>query len=110
MNQPMRRASDRLLNRDDSGDSAAIALAIQSGFDRHYALFRYNAQQAKGRFEIGDWHAIRKLARERIAKQAVQARAQMRRERGGLCCVGQAAEKLLAILREEGPHTLALRG
>ncbi len=67
MKQPMRRASDRLLNRDDSADSAAIALAIQSGFDRHYALFRYNAQQAKGRFEIGDWHAIRKLARERIA-------------------------------------------
>ena len=67
MNQPMRRAADRLLTREDSADSAAIALAIQSGFDRHYALFRYNAQQAKSRFEVGDWHAIRKLARERIA-------------------------------------------
>ncbi len=45
----------------------AIARAILAGFDRHYALFRYNAQQAKARFEAGDWHAIRRLARERIA-------------------------------------------
>jgi isocitrate dehydrogenase kinase/phosphatase len=46
--------------------AAAIALAIRHGFDRHYALFRYNAQQAKARYERGDWHAIRQLARERI--------------------------------------------
>ncbi|MCP6341522.1 bifunctional isocitrate dehydrogenase kinase/phosphatase, partial [Klebsiella pneumoniae] len=38
-----------------------------SGFDRHYALFRYNAQQAKARYEAGDWHAIQALSRERIA-------------------------------------------
>jgi isocitrate dehydrogenase kinase/phosphatase len=38
-----------------------------AGFDRHYALFRYNAQQAKARYEAADWHGIRKLARERIA-------------------------------------------
>jgi isocitrate dehydrogenase kinase/phosphatase len=44
----------------------AIARAILAGFDRHYALFRYNAQQAKARYERGDWHRIRKLARERI--------------------------------------------
>ncbi len=44
----------------------AIARAMLAGFDRHYALFRYNAQQAKARFERGDWHGIRKLARERI--------------------------------------------
>lgn len=51
-----------------AGDIAlAIAQAILSGFDRHYALFRYNAQQAKSRYEAGDWHAIRKLSRERIA-------------------------------------------
>ena len=37
-----------------------------AGFDRHYAVFRYNAQQAKACFEAGDWHAIRRLARERI--------------------------------------------
>ena len=47
--------------------AAAIALAIRNGFDRHYALFRYNAQQAKSRYERADWHAIRNLARERIA-------------------------------------------
>jgi isocitrate dehydrogenase kinase/phosphatase len=46
--------------------AADIAQAILHGFDRHYALFRYNAQQAKGRFEAGDWHAIRALAKERI--------------------------------------------
>jgi isocitrate dehydrogenase kinase/phosphatase len=45
----------------------AIARAILAGFDRHYALFRYNAQQAKSRFEAADWHAIQRLARERIA-------------------------------------------
>ena len=45
----------------------AIAHAILAGFDRHYALFRYNAQQAKARYERADWHGIRKLASERIA-------------------------------------------
>ena len=44
----------------------AIAATILAGFDRHYALFRYNAQQAKSRYEAGDWHAIRRLARSRI--------------------------------------------
>jgi isocitrate dehydrogenase kinase/phosphatase len=44
----------------------AIAATILAGFDRHYALFRYNAQQAKARYEAGDWHAIRRLARARI--------------------------------------------
>ena len=39
-------------------------LAILDGFSRHYALFRYNAQQAKTRYEAGDWHGIRRLARE----------------------------------------------
>lgn len=44
----------------------AIAGTMLAGFDRHYALFRYNAQQAKACFEAGDWHGIRRLARERI--------------------------------------------
>ena len=44
-----------------------LAAAILAGFDRHYALFRYNAQQVKSRYEASDWHAIRRLARERIA-------------------------------------------
>jgi len=46
---------------------AAIAQAILAGFDRHYGLSRYIAQQAKARFERGDWHGIRRLARDRIA-------------------------------------------
>ena len=53
----MERTSDQAL---------AVAQAILAGFDRHYALFRYNAQQAKSRYEAADWHAIRQLARERI--------------------------------------------
>jgi isocitrate dehydrogenase kinase/phosphatase len=52
--------------RRESDAARPIALAILAGFDRHYGLFRYNAQQAKARFEAGDWHGIRKLARERI--------------------------------------------
>ena len=53
--------------RGQDGDPAGeIARAILAGFARHYALFRYNAQQAKHRYEAGDWHGIRRLARERI--------------------------------------------
>jgi isocitrate dehydrogenase kinase/phosphatase len=59
---PARRKADQEKDR-----THAIARAILAGFDRHYALFRYNAQQAKARYEAGDWHAIRRLARERIA-------------------------------------------
>jgi isocitrate dehydrogenase kinase/phosphatase len=55
---PVKRAADH---------AQAVARAILAGFDRHYGLFRYNAQQAKSRYEAADWHAIRKLARERIA-------------------------------------------
>ena len=57
-----RRATDRA-----SDKAGAIASAILAGFDRHYALFRYTAQQARSRFEAADWHAIQRLARERIA-------------------------------------------
>jgi isocitrate dehydrogenase kinase/phosphatase len=45
---------------------AAIAHAILEGFDLHYRRFRYEAQQAKARFERGDWHGMRASARERI--------------------------------------------
>ncbi len=48
------------------GKAGRIARAILAGFDRHYALFRYNAQQAKSCYERGDWHGIRRLARDRI--------------------------------------------
>jgi len=46
---------------------ARIARAILDGFDRHYRLFRYVAQQAKQRFENGDWQGMRDSASERIA-------------------------------------------
>jgi isocitrate dehydrogenase kinase/phosphatase len=55
------------MKQRQSDSALAIAQAILAGFDRHYGLFRYNAQQAKSRYEAADWHAIRNLARERIA-------------------------------------------
>jgi isocitrate dehydrogenase kinase/phosphatase len=44
----------------------AIARAILEGFDRHYRLFRYVAQQAKGRYESGAWRRMQEAARSRI--------------------------------------------
>ncbi len=44
----------------------AIARAILDGFDLHYRRFRFVAQQAKSRFERGDWLGMRDSARERI--------------------------------------------
>jgi isocitrate dehydrogenase kinase/phosphatase len=44
----------------------AIARAILEGFDLHYRRFRFVAQQAKGRFEHGDWLGMSDSARERI--------------------------------------------
>jgi len=45
---------------------AAIAQAILEGFDRHYRLFRYVAQQAKSRYESGAWRRMQESARSRI--------------------------------------------
>jgi isocitrate dehydrogenase kinase/phosphatase len=66
-------------------ESMAAAKTLLAGFDRHYALFRYNAQQAKQRFEAGDFHAIRELSRERIAfydQRVREAYEQMRTQFG----------------------------
>ncbi len=67
---------------------ASLARTILAGFNRHYALFRYNAQQAKSCFEAGAWHRMRQLATERItfydqrAREAVETlRAQFDTER-----------------------------
>lgn len=67
------------------GQPMTAAKTILSGFDRHYALFRYNAQQAKHQFESGDYHGIRRLARERIAfyDQRVQEACDQMNERFG---------------------------
>jgi isocitrate dehydrogenase kinase/phosphatase len=44
----------------------AIARAILDGFNLHYERFRVVAQQARRRFEQGDWQGLRDAARERI--------------------------------------------
>ena len=65
--------------------SMDAAKALVAGFDRHYALFRYNAQQAKQRFEAGDFHAIRELSRQRITfydQRVKEAYEQMRAQFG----------------------------
>ena len=62
---------------------ASIARAIREGFDRHYSLFRYVAQQAKGRFERADWRGMQESARERIAfydQRVLEAVARLERE------------------------------
>jgi len=62
---------------------AAIARAILDGFDRHYRLFRYVAQQAKQRFEDGNWSGMRESARERIAfydQRVLEASARIERD------------------------------
>jgi isocitrate dehydrogenase kinase/phosphatase len=46
--------------------SKKVASDILAGFDKHYRLFRYCAQQTKKLFEEGDWHLIQQLARDRI--------------------------------------------
>jgi len=69
----------------DEGETraAAIAAMVLAGFDRHYALFRYNAQQAKARWEHGDWHGIRRLARERIEFYDLRVREAVSRLESG---------------------------
>jgi isocitrate dehydrogenase kinase/phosphatase len=63
--------------------ASAIAATVLAGFDRHYALFRYNAQQAKARWEHGDWHGIRRLARERIEFYDLRVREAVSRLESG---------------------------
>src|SRR5690606_35518272 len=58
---------ERRRTRRDVDVADSIARTILAGFDRHYSRFRYHAQLAKARYEAGDFHAIRRLASERIA-------------------------------------------
>ncbi|HEV3106576.1 MAG TPA: bifunctional isocitrate dehydrogenase kinase/phosphatase [Trinickia sp.] len=44
-----------------------VAQTMLEGFNRHYRIFREAAVLAKTLFEAGDWHALQKLARDRIA-------------------------------------------
>ena len=62
---------------------ARIAHAILEGFNRHYRLFRYVAQQAKSFYENGDWQRMRERARERIDfydQRVLEAVARIERE------------------------------
>ncbi|RKP49312.1 bifunctional isocitrate dehydrogenase kinase/phosphatase [Trinickia fusca] len=44
-----------------------VAQTMLEGFNRHYHVFREAAVRAKTLFEASDWHALQKLARDRIA-------------------------------------------
>ncbi len=62
---------------------ARIAHAILEGFNRHYRLFRYVAQQAKSMYENADWQRMRTRARERIDfydQRVLEAVARIERE------------------------------
>ena len=56
-----------------------VARAIRDGFDKHHRLFRESSAGAQGRFERGDWAAVREASRSRIdmydqrVKESVQA-------------------------------------
>lgn len=43
-----------------------VARTMLDGFDKHYRLFREVGQQAKLKFEAGDWHALQRMQRDRI--------------------------------------------
>src|SRR5690606_6734382 len=94
---------------------AAVARAILAGFDRHYGLFRYNAQQAKARFERGDWHGIRRLASERIAfydQRVREAAARIEQEFGAIDAASdplwqQVRREYVALLAEHRQPELA---
>ena len=43
-----------------------IALALIQGFNKHYTLFRQTCQEAKRRFEKGDWQDVHRAVSERI--------------------------------------------
>jgi len=90
----------------DAALPAAIARAILAGFDRHYGLFRYNAQQAKARFERGDWHGIRRLASERIAFYDLRVReaaARIENEFGAVSGADEAASGQAPARAGHGP-------
>jgi isocitrate dehydrogenase kinase/phosphatase len=76
---------------------AAIAFAILEGFNRHYRLFRYVAQQAKGRFENGDWQGMRDSARERIDFYDTRVREAVARIEGEFALAAMGAEAREAL-------------
>lgn len=61
--------ADTDIAREIGGEPLArvIARTILEGFNSHYRMFRHVSQQAKARFENGDWEWIQHAVRERIA-------------------------------------------
>lgn len=51
-----------------------VARAILAGFDKHYRVFRAISAAAKGRFERGDWAAVREAHRRRIDLYSLRVR------------------------------------
>jgi isocitrate dehydrogenase kinase/phosphatase len=93
---------------NDSADS--LAAAILAGFDRHYALFRYNAQQVKSRYEASDWHGIRRLARERIAfydQRVAEAITNIEGAHSSLVLTGSSSEALWQRVKRDYVGLLA---
>ena len=97
-------AADRALAEQIDTRAATIAATVLAGFDRHYALFRYNAQQAKARWERGDWHGIRRLARERIEFYDLRVREAVSRLESGFA----QAELDEAVWSQVKRHYVAL--
>jgi isocitrate dehydrogenase kinase/phosphatase len=85
-----------------------IARAILEGFDRHYRLFRYVAQQAKGRFENGDWHGMRDSARERIAFYDLRVREAAERIERDFDLVSLADDERDLLWQAVKAHYIAL--
>ena len=65
--QHLKLESNPDLPNPEHWEVAAIALALQEGFDWHYRLFRESCSKAQLHFENGDFHAQRAEVRDRIA-------------------------------------------
>ena len=89
---------------------AAIAHAILEGFDLHYRRFRYVAQQAKARFEIGDWQSMRTAARERIDfydQRVHDAVARIKRDFDLDCLLDEERDALWQAVKQQYVASLA---
>ena len=82
----------------------AIARAILEGFDLHYRRFRFVAQQAKGRFEHGDWLGMRDSARERIDYYDQRVQDAVERIERGFdldCLTDEERDQLWAAVKQQ---------
>ena len=62
-----------------------VAQGLLDGFNLHYRIFREACRHARALFEAGDWNAIQKLSRDRIAfydQRVAETEAYLRRRYG----------------------------